>query len=251
MTAPRTSAFRKTLAHRGTWFGGLVLVLLAAGYAIREQAAEPRFLHATSEEFIALFAEPPPADSAQTRRELAELLSIQERRTPAEADAARADRKTEIWQFARALGMQPEKMHELAALGVLAEQVEDDMRPHVRAAKEHFQRPRPYVVDSRIEPCLHGVRGNLSYPSGHATYGYVMAYLLADMVSEKNLELMLRAQEFAQQRTTCGVHFPSDLVAGRLGGHWLADRFRQSAEYRAAAAPAMRELRLALGLPGS
>lgn len=249
MTAPGASAHRKTLAQRGAWFTGLVLILLAAGFAVRQGEAEPRFLRATQEEFVALFGVPPLANSAQTRRELDELLSIQARRTNAQADAARADRKTEIWQFAGALGMQPERLRDLAALGVLAEQVEDDLRPYVRAAKNRFKRRRPFVVESRIDPCFRGVRGDLSYPSGHATYGYVMAYLLADMVSEKNVELMLRAQEFARQRTTCGVHFPSDLEAGRLGGQWLAERFLKSAEYRAAAAAAKREVRLALGLP--
>jgi acid phosphatase (class A) len=226
-----------------------LLILLAVGCAVREHAAEPRLLHATHEEFIALFVPPPPADSAQTRRELEQLLLIQERRTPAQADAARADRKTEIWQFARALGIPPAKMRDLPTLGALADRVEDDFRSYVRAAKNRFKRRRPYVVGSRIDPCLHGVRGNLSYPSGHATYGYTMAYLLADMIPEKSVELWLRAQEFALHRTTCGVHFPSDLEAGRLGGQWLADRFLQSAEYQAAAIAAGRELRLALGLP--
>ncbi len=249
VTALAPSALRKTLAHRGTWFAGLALILLAAGYAVREHEAEPRFLGATPGEFVALLDPPPPANSGQTRRELDVLLAIQQRRTKAQADAARADRKTEIWQFAQALGLQTETMREFAALGALAEQVEDDMRPYVRTAKNRFQRLRPYVVEPRIDPCIQDVRANLSYPSGHATYGYVMAYLLADMVPEKNAELLSRAQEFAGQRATCGVHFPSDLEAGRLGGRWLADRFLQSAAYRAAAAPAMRELRLALGLP--
>jgi membrane-associated phospholipid phosphatase len=44
----------------------------------------------------------------------------------------------------------------------------------------------------------------------------------------------------------CGVHFPSDLEAGRIGAEWLAQRFLQSADFRIAAERAARELRAAL-----
>ena len=239
---------RKSLARRGAWFAGLVLALLAVGFAVRQHEREPRFLHAAEAEFVALFAAPLAADSAQTRRELDLLLVLQEHRTPAEVEAARADRKTDVWQFARALGLKPAQMRDLGALRDLAEQVESDVRPYVRAAKYRFLRLRPYEVETRIDPCIDDVRGDLSYPSGHATYGYVMAYLLADIVPERRADLMVRAEEFARQRTVCGVHFPSDLAAGRMGAEWLVERFLQSAEYRAAAKPAARELRAAMEL---
>jgi acid phosphatase (class A) len=92
------------------------------------------------------------------------------------------------------------------------------------------------------------VRRDLSYPSGHATYGYLMAYLLSDMVPERRAQLLERAREFARQRMLCGVHFPSDIEAGRLSAVWLAQQFRRNPDYRAAAVPAARELRTALGL---
>ena len=71
------------------------------------------------------------------------------------------------------------------ALNDLAEQVEDDVRPYVRAAKYRFLRLRPYEIEPRIQPCIDDVRGDLSYPSGHSTYGYVMALMLSDMVPER------------------------------------------------------------------
>jgi acid phosphatase (class A) len=114
-------------------------------------------------------------------------------------------------------------------------QVEDDIRPYVRAAKHHFLRLRPYEIEPQLDPCIADVRGDLSYPSGHATYAYVIAYLLADMVPERRTQLLERAREFARQRAVCGVHFPSDIDAGRLGAEWLARRFLQQPEYRTAA----------------
>jgi hypothetical protein len=92
------------------------------------------------------------------------------------------------------------------------------------------------------------VQTDLSYPSGHATYGYVMALLLADMVPERRGALLTRGDEFAQQRMVCGVHFPSDLVAGRAGAEWLIGKLRENAQYQREHAGAARELRAALGL---
>ena len=63
--------------------------------------------------------------------------------------------------------------------------MEDSIRRYVRAAKERFRRLRPYEIEPRIQPCIDDVRGDLSYPSGHAAYAYAMAYLLADMAPER------------------------------------------------------------------
>ena len=222
-----------------------LLVVLASGYAWWQREAPPRYLHAAESEFVALFAAPPAANSAETRRELDDLLAIQQRRTPAQAQAARSDRKTEVWQFANALGLSPDAVRAMPALRELAEQVEDDVRPYVRAAKYRFLRLRPYEIEPKIEPCIDNVQGDLSYPSGHATYGYVMAYLLADLAPERRSQLIARAQEFAQQRAVCGVHFPSDLEAGRAGAEWLARQFLANPDYQAEAAAATKELRAA------
>jgi acid phosphatase (class A) len=234
---------RSQLVRRGAWFSALAFVLLVVGFAVDRYENKPRFLHAPLEDFATLFAAPPAANSTQTRQELNQLLAIQERRTKAEVDAARADRKTEVWQFAGALGLSPREMKALGSLGDLTRLVEDEVRPYVRAAKHRFLRLRPYEIEPRIEPCIDDVRGDLSYPSGHATYGYVMAYLLSDMVPERRPQLMARAKEYAQQRAVCGVHFPGDLEAGRLGAEWLARQFLASAEYQAASSTARRELR--------
>ena len=134
-------------------------------------------------------------------------------------------------------------------LRALAEHVEDDVRPYVRAAKDQFRRLRPYEIEPRLEPCIDNVRGDLSYPSGHANYGYVMAYLLRDMVPERGHQLMARADEFARQRMVCGVHFRSDLEAGRKGALWLIAALNGNPAYREDWNAARAELRNALNLP--
>jgi acid phosphatase (class A) len=238
----------KTRRLRITAFTVVALASIALGVFLHQHANPPRYLHEDPTEFVALFPTPPAAGSTQTRHELDELLALQRVRTPQQVAAARADRKTEVWQFAAALGLEPERLRELDTVDDLAVQVESDVRYYVRAAKHRFLRLRPYELEPRLERCIDDVRGDLSYPSGHATYGHVIAYLLADMMPERRAQLMERGREFARQRMVCGVHFPSDVEAGRVGAEWLAQRFLRNPDYRAAASVAERELRAALGL---
>jgi acid phosphatase (class A) len=248
MSSQDPRAYGRTRRLRTSALALALIALVGLAIFLDQYTRAPRFLHVDPSEFVALFAAPPAAGSTQTRRELDELLATQRQRTPRQIASARADRKTEVWQFAHALGLESRRMRQLAAVVNLAEQVEDDVRPYVRAAKHRFRRLRPYEIEPRLEPCIGDVRGDLSYPSGHATYGYVIAYLLSDMVPERREQLLQRAREFARQRMLCGVHFPSDVEAGRIGAVWLARRLLRDPDYRAAAEPATRELRSALGL---
>jgi acid phosphatase (class A) len=207
------------------------------------------YLTGVTADFVAIFAAPPAPDSPETRRELDELLALQDTRTPAAVAGARADRKTEIQRFYVALGFPAGANPDLPLLHELAENVEDDTRPYVRAAKEKFRRLRPYEIEPRMKPCIDHVRGDLSYPSGHANYGYVIADLLREMVPERERQLIARADEFARQRMVCGVHFASDIDAGHQGASWLVTMLNGSAEYREDASAAMAELRAALKLP--
>ena len=204
------------------------------------------YLGGATAAFVATFADPPTPESEVTRRELDELLDLQWTRTESDVEAAREDRKTDIRRFYAALGFNPGSKPELPLLRSLAARVEDDFKPYVRDAKQRFRRLRPYEIESQLDPCIGDVRGDLSYPSGHATFAYVMAYLLIDMLPERSAQLLARADEFAKQRMVCGVHFRSDIEAGRAGARWLAQRFLSNSSYREDAARAAAELRAAL-----
>jgi acid phosphatase (class A) len=211
-------------------------------------ADRTHFLPAEDAAFIELFAAPPAPDSAQARRELDDLLALQQARSAADVAAARADRKTELHRFYGALGLDAENPPDLPQLERLAERVEDDVRIHVRQVKDRFRRLRPYEIEPRLEPCIDDVRGDLSYPSGHAAYAWSMAYLLGMMVPERKQALEARAAEFARQRMICGVHFPSDLAAGKQAAGWLLEEMRLHWEFSSEGATAAAELRAALGL---
>lgn len=90
-----------------------------------------------------------------------------------------------------------------------------------RTAKQHYMRPRPFVVFGEPtatpgdEPAL---RANGSYPSGHTSIGWATALVLAELNPERQTEILKRGYDFGQSRVIVGAHFQSDVDAGRVIG---------------------------------
>lgn len=78
---------------------------------------------------------------------------------------------------------------------------------------DYFQTPADNIVYNR------GVMMNLvnspSYPSGHTTYGYTGAIVLAILVPERYPEMMVRAAEYGTDRIIMGAHYAMDVIGGR------------------------------------
>ncbi len=80
------------------------------------------------------------------------------------------------------------------------------------------RRPRPFVTDSSITPCIaddERLRASFSYPSGHAALGFGWALVLAELVPSRADAIVERGRDFTWSRVVCGVHYPSDVEAGR------------------------------------
>jgi acid phosphatase (class A) len=77
----------------------------------------------------------------------------------------------------------------------------------------------------------------------------VVGLLLADMLPEYRARIMARADEFASHRVVAGVHYPTDVEAGKHAGTALAAFLFASPALQADYAEARRELRAALKLP--
>jgi acid phosphatase (class A) len=86
-------------------------------------------------------------------------------------------------------------------------------------AKHHYNRIRPFVVH-RESSCTPNEEPELakegSYPSGHASIGWAWALILAEIAPEHSEAILKRGYAFGQSRVICGVHWQSDVDAGRL-----------------------------------
>jgi acid phosphatase (class A) len=207
------------------------------------------YLEDKTPDLVRILPPPPANDSPETRRELDELLQMQHDRTPRDVEYARANIQIGVLRFAAALGDEARLNKALpASVKSLFDAARADSKKLVDAAKRHYDRPRPVALDARIQPCLEPLV-NLAYPSGHATWVFMAAVLLADMVPERRAAIWARAEDFARQRMVGGVHYRSDIDAGRIAGPAIASFFLASPRYCADAAVAAADLRSVLKLP--
>ncbi len=110
-------------------------------------------------------------------------------------------------------------------------------------------RPRPFVLYPHLATCEMmtaqlGQSG--SYPSGHATTGWLWGSILAELLPEYADQFIARGVAFGDSRVVCGFHFPSDVAAGRIAAAGLLTRLHAAPAFSADLAAARRELRALL-----
>jgi acid phosphatase (class A) len=190
----------------------------AAGVSAAKEAEPPRFLTADQIQAGARLPPPPPEGSDRQKAELAELHRLQSQRTPDRLAQAKADGANETGaMFAPALGAGFD-LSKLPATAKLLEDVHHEEKLAASAGKTFYKRPRPFAVDPTLDSCSKSEKPGTSYPSGHSTMAWSMATVLAAAWPSKAPAIKARAADYAESRVICGVHFRSDIEAGkRLG----------------------------------
>ncbi|BHH84690.1 acid phosphatase [Desulforhopalus sp. 52FAK] len=120
--------------------------------------------------------------------------------------------------------------------GILDVQISEETTPHLYmlirrtladaglstyAAKNHYQRKRPFMVNN-TPICTPddeaALRKDGSYPSGHTAIGWAWALILAEVFPEQADVILERGKQFGISRNVCNVHWHSDVVYGRMMG---------------------------------
>ncbi|MEQ9567999.1 MAG: phosphatase PAP2 family protein [Pseudomonadales bacterium] len=112
----------------------------------------------------------------------------------------------------------PEPGQKLLFSGLFAAAIE---LPIYWTAKKYFKRQRPYVVHTALAR-IHIPSDEFSFPSGHATAGFLMAYLVTHFFTGAALPMYLWVSMIALSRVLLRVHFVSDILAGMLLGTGIA-----------------------------
>ncbi len=196
-------------------------------------------------DLLVLLAPPPGPNDPGTVADLNELRRIQATRSAERVSIAKADVVESVFRFMTVFDrpLTPEQLPKTTAF---FRKLTADGAVSVAVAKKGFARPRPYVVAKDLEPVC-PLATNYAYPSGHTTVGYLMGIVLAAMVPEQRDRIFARTQEFGESRLVCGVHYPTDVEAGRIAGTVLAAVAMNNADYQRDFAAARAELRAALG----
>jgi len=193
---------------------------------------------------LALLSPPPAAGSAA-------LSSDEERHA-----ATRNLRETPRWALATSdaeLRFPAAAGHFSCTLGIA---ISEEATPHLNMllrrirmdasrandrAKSHYRRLRPFMV-THEKPCSADESSPNSYPSGHASIGWAWALSLAEIDPANSPAILKRGLDFGMSRVYCGVHYLSDVEAGRVVGAATVSRLHADPVFRAQLALAAREI---------
>ncbi|TPK65326.1 phosphatase PAP2 family protein [Mesorhizobium sp. B2-4-19] len=221
------------------------LLLLVIGSAARAEDAKP-FVTNKDIDLTMILPPPPANDSAQTKAELGEVLTLQVTRTPEMVASAVADSEENVWRFANVMGPNFNK-DKLPKFSAFFDRVVETEGAVVDPAKDVWKRPRPHQLSDLVKPVVK-LSSSGSWPSGHATVGTMMGIILADMVPEKRAEIMARAAEYAHNREIGGIHYASDVEMGKISGSVIAALLLNRDDFKAEYETARAELRSDLGM---
>jgi hypothetical protein len=90
-------------------------------------------------------------------------------------------------------------------------QTEPNVAPII--GPDYFNVPSDNIVYNR-GPMMNLV-DSPSFPSGHTTYGYMGALLLAVLVPERYQQMIARGAEYGNDRILMGAHYAMDVMGGR------------------------------------
>jgi len=131
-------------------------------------------------------------------------------------------------------------------LNALLSRLRADVSLTTARTKDHYKRQRPYLRHGESS-CTPAERHKSdSYPSSHAAIGWAWALLLAEIAPHRGEALLRRGIAFGDSRVICGVHWQSDVEAGRLVGAATIARLQANPMFRAQMAHARKEIEQAV-----
>jgi acid phosphatase (class A) len=189
-----------------------------------------QFIDPADVDYKSVIGPPPAAGTEQEKQDLLRVLVLQAIRSPADVDRAQSEADFSPFVFSRVLGpwFTAENLPQTWAL---LREVMNETGGVVDPAKKFYARPRPFVVNSEVRPCVKREE-SFSYPSGHATHAMVLALVLSEIFPDERESLIDEAKSVGMDRVRGGVHYPTDIEAGEKLARAIFDRMRQSDAFK-------------------
>ncbi len=204
-------------------FGAAGLLAFISGWASSGASEAKECVGTTDAPLVRLLPQPPCESCDETKAELSELLELQKSRSPEQSKHAGDDFERSVGRFLSGAGISFDAA-KLAECEPLFLKWRKEGKEIVDAAKNAFCRDRPYTrSNSGLRPLKQALPDDsYSYPSGHSAYGATLGTLLSQMLPEKKSEIYGRINDYARSRMVAGVHYRSDVEAGKLIGAAIA-----------------------------
>ncbi len=145
------------------------------------------------------------------------------------------------FQCATGLELTPQSAPKLTAM---LSRVGIDSAFQVAAVKDVYKRKRPYLINDGPICVAHSASLDASpdYPSGHATWGWAIGLVMAELMPDRAAAILARARAYGESRAVCGVHSASAVEAGRTNGAALIAALHGHPDFRADMEQARAEL---------
>jgi acid phosphatase (class A) len=146
-------------------------------------------------------------------------------------------------RFSCAVGVKLDEKTTPRTLNIL-HRVELDVRTVGTPAKDFYDRKRPLIGNDAplCVPREDWMKTNASYPSGHSMTAWSWALILTELVPGSADKVLTLGRESGESRVICGVHFQSDIEAGRSLGAAMVARLHTDPTFVADMAAAKREM---------
>jgi len=215
--------------------------------AVPATPTAPLYFDPATVDLKALLPDPPANGSPTTLKEIEIILEKQKTRTPEEVVRIRQEVHLNVYLFENVLGPWFTEKN-LPRTAALFQRVDAVVHPVIVSAKKYWDRPRPFLQDKRVHPPI-DLPKNAAYPSGHSTVGDLDALILAELAPDLKEAILARGLQIGDDRVIGGVHFPSDVDAGRTLARDLFAKLMASPAFQADLVQAKTEVASARG-PG-
>ncbi|GAA0200570.1 acid phosphatase (class A) [Brevundimonas nasdae] len=135
--------------------------------------------------------------------------------------------------FSAALGVDFDPVR-MPTLALLLGRMLGDLETIQTPAKQGYFRPRPFVAEP-LKTCIAPepwLSRSGSYPSGHSALGWAWALVLAELAPDRADAILTRGLAYGESRIICGVHYASDVEAGRLVGAAIVARLQADPTFK-------------------
>lgn len=209
--------------------------------------SEPGYFKTSPLDGKSVLGPPPAPDSPRGKADQAVF-----EQTRALKDSPRwtiAIRDNDLWQggaierFSCALGVAVNEK-QTPTLWKMLHRLETDVRLIGTPTKQFYGRKRP-PLGNDLPICVpreDWMRTNASYPSGHAMTAWSWGLIMAELYPKRSTEVLALARDSGDSRVVCGVHYPSDVEAGRLLGASMVASLHDVPKFRSDLAKAKKEL---------
>jgi hypothetical protein len=159
---------------------------------------------------------PPPNDnSEETKKEIKYLKGIDlKKRFVQEKD----DISGNFIDFFKTKGVNEKK---------LINKLSNDVKFIIVELKNHYKRPRPFRLDSKLEDKLLESMDGFAYPSGHSTQSNLIYLVLSSKYPKYRVQLEKIKDDIVYSRQMAKAHYPTDIKFGEKLAKSLFDYLKK------------------------